>query len=306
MKMTFKGLLGAVGLAACLMGSALADDITFFVPTSPGGGIDNAVTGMTASLESSGFTVKKHFLKSCVDVMNATATAGKNAFMVVDVGAMIFNDPSKGSQCPPLDQAKIDVELVSSVYSTPVLLCSKPGSAIRDLDSMIAASKIRTLRIGSSAPLFTNVLNASASTSEVKYVVLPYSGGGTLKPAILAGDVDLYVNGSLPAALEPLGSKCFATSAKGVRNLPTFDEFFLKGKHRLPQVNYSSLMLAVKGTVTDDARVALVKAFKSAKFNDALTKMGTFHDGLGAGQTSEQQATQMRKVEQVYMLPYLK
>ena len=265
-----------------MLGAANAEEITFSNIYPPGGSFDLVVTAISDNLEKQGETVNRQYFKSCYDAIQHMNSNPKNNLMMIDYEDMIFSNLNKGAKCPPQADYKNKISIYSSVYEFSYGLVSVPGFAGTSYAKLKELSAAGTkIRVGYTTGLYnTHMVKLFASRNPgINFVLLPYAGSGSLRPAYLAKDFDLYYGAGLKKEMVERGGTLIASAKRntGVTFMGELAEpEFVKNE--FPE--HSAGTVLVGSALSSSSHEKIANALKSIEVNAILKKIDATPIGI--------------------------
>jgi tripartite-type tricarboxylate transporter receptor subunit TctC len=272
---------------------AQAQNTEFIFYHPPGGGADTHSRGLITALEQQGVTVKRTYVKSCAEAITYVEN-NPGSVMVSLTADLRYSDSAR---CPSIDRVP-KLKLYSSIADTSFVYCTAPKR--RDLDlAAIAASKDQLLvavpTIDANWIPFNLFAKNQKNPANLKLV--PYKGGGDLKTAVLAGNVDLFYVGTVKDLLEQ-GARCLAASTrKNPYGLPFLGD--LTTVKVFPETALTTT-LWYSGNLDPAMDKNFRRAFASRTFQEHLQANSLSHNGIGAGVLSETTLKNTRALDELF------
>jgi hypothetical protein len=277
-------------LMACLAATAsYADEIVFSNIYPQGGPMDLLFTELATQMEKQGHTVDRRFYKSCVDAIRAVSSSPANNFIMIVGGDIRFDAPSEGAKCPPPAQYTKPFHIVSGVTETSYYLTALPGFQGTTIEKIKELSATRKIRIGFGfSELQNKHIQAFVSKYPGVFVVLPYAGVGVMRPAVAAGDFDLYYGAGMRQELLAKGGVDVMVSSKAAST----SQIKYMGNPEYVAIN---VLVAVDGSVTPTVTKALTSALASTPLRELAVKLSATPYGLGTGVSGEATTTKINE-----------
>lgn len=286
-------LLGAVSAA----GSALAQDfpsrtITIVVPFGAGGGPDRTVRAIADKMSAS--------LKQPVIIDYKPGAAGLIGAALVqkarpDGYTLLFSGNSGMVVAPMLRQpAPFDVRKdfmpLSIALRYPMFLIVPPKYPANTVAEFVEAAKAKPGSVSFGSPgvgtvghLTTEVFARSAG---IKATHVPYKGLGEAQTAVMAGDVQLYLDGPLSSAELLRAGKVKALAVTGDKRVPAFPNVPAIKELGYPEVNPQVWVgfFAPKGTPEPIARRLSDELARAVRMDDVreLISQGGLAEAVGS------------------------
>lgn len=292
---TIKTIALAMVLAVSSMASSFATDLTMSFYYAAGGSTEKFASSLVPSLERQGITVKKEFYKSCAEAMQAIDRSPDNNVLATLTGDISFANRARGLRCPPTDKMADELVPLPGVTRGAMGVCTRPDFAPRTIADLEEYSKKGNVVKIAYIPndIFLSMLyKFTLQYTDINFILLPYSGGSTMRTATAAGDVDMFFSMTLAAELQPIGSTCIAMSAK------TPGKLFM-GEHSrtaFPSFYQSNFFVAEKGHISKDVLRALNVAYQSKEYASGSKVLDTEYEAL----SSEEIMTQIIQYEGVF------
>lgn len=281
-------LLVACGLASVAAGVVAQDypnrPITVVVPFGPGGGPDRIVRIIAQKMHES--------LKQPVVIDYKPGATGLIGTAIVqkarpDGYTLLFNGNSTMVVAPmlrhppPFDALR-DFAPVTVVMRYPMMLtvpANHPASTVQEFVAQGRAGRAVNFGspgVGSVGHLATEVF---ARRAGVPMTHIPYKGLGEAQNAVMAGDIQLYLDGPLSSAELIRGGKVKALAVTGDKRVPAFPNV-----PSLAEVGYSGVdslvwvgVFAPKGTPDDIVRklsAEMSRIVRSDEVREAISQGG--------------------------------
>ena len=196
--------------------------------------------------------------------------------------------------CSPLPTCMFSQELLNSKsqlenfeyiyawFEGPMDLTVKADSPYKTFSDLLEASKIKPLKaaiagIGQQSQLMTTLLEKYTG---MKFVLVPYSGGGPAATALVRGDVDVYAGLSTTSVRfvrDGKSRQIVVLGPKPLEALPDTPTIYDLGHKDFPNVPFVRGVSAPPGTPADRIKI-LAEAFKKAVddpgFRELMEKQG--------------------------------
>ena len=192
-------LLGAMALAVATIagGAAKADfpdsTIHLVVPWKAGGGTDTIARGFQKGFEeAAGVTV----IIDNVDGAKSVTGTLKVAKGKADGYTILFNGSLDMTSNLAMKQLPYDVssfKAVGGVYTTPTWFITNTKRPYMDFQDFLDAAKANPgkLSMGTAGSTHTLLAHAIKGATGLDFKIVPFSGGGDLKKAMIGDDVDI-------------------------------------------------------------------------------------------------------------------
>lgn len=291
-------ICGAVLLgAASAAGSALAQDfpsrtITIVVPFGAGGGPDRTVRAIADKMSAS--------LKQPVIIDYKPGAAGLIGAALVqkarpDGYTLLFSGNSSMVVAPMLRQpAPFDVRKdfmpLSIALRYPMFLIVPPKFPANTVAEFVEAAKAKPDSVSFGSPgvgtvghLTTEIFARSAG---IKATHVPYKGLGEAQTAVMAGDVQLYLDGPLSSAELLRAGKVKALAVTGDKRVSAFPNVPAMKELGYPEVNPLVWVgfFAPKGTPEPIARRLSDEIARAVRMDDVreLISQGGLAEAVGS------------------------
>jgi tripartite-type tricarboxylate transporter receptor subunit TctC len=273
---------------------AQAENIEFVFYHPPGGGADTHSRGLITALEQQGILVKRTYVKSCAEAI-AQVENNSSSFMVSLTADLRYSDSAK---CPSIDRIP-KMKLYSSIADTAFVYCAAPKRSDLDLAAISASKKQLLVAVPTvDANWIPFNLFARNQKNPADLKLIPYKGGGDLKIAVLAGNVDLFYVGTVKDLLEQ-GARCLAASTrKNPYGLPFLGD--LTSMRDFPETALTTT-LWYAGNLDKTLDERLRRAFASQTFKDHLKDNSLSHNGIAAGTGPQSTLKNIRDLDAVFL-----
>ncbi|SIN76468.1 tripartite tricarboxylate transporter substrate binding protein [Vannielia litorea] len=195
-------------ITAAMAGLALAgpataqdfpsDTIRLIVPYPPGGGSDSITRAFGAALEEvSGQAVVVENIPGSegINGMLALKNAAPDGYTIAMNGSSDVTAPLAFRDQPPYELS--DFSCAGAIFKTPAWIVSHADNGYEDLGDFLEAAKEKPgeLILGTTGKLSATDFVASTvkGTSGADFKVVPFGGGGPLRKAVMANQVDAGV-----------------------------------------------------------------------------------------------------------------
>jgi len=258
-----KTLIAALVIAPMWVSAA---EITFLNPYPPGGTIDHTVKVLTPELEKMGHKVKTQYYKSCGEALNALREARPNHFLNILSTAY---EPGNANAGCVMDARKDQIDLVQGLHGSPWYMCSAPGKQFTAADL-----QTQSLRIGYVADFvdqayLSHWLRNLPRAADTKMV--PYRGGGEVRRAVQAGDLELWFGSANQLKNFPDSACIGSTSPRDPRGFPALATF-TRTPSAFPALEGYNTLWAPKGTVDSRVLQDIKTAVQGSEFQEYLKK----------------------------------
>lgn len=283
--------------AASATGSALAQDfpsrtITIVVPFGAGGGPDRTVRAIADKMSAS--------LKQPVIIDYKPGAAGLIGAALVqkarpDGYTLLFSGNSSMVVAPMLRQsAPFDVRKdfmpLSIALRYPMFLIVPPKYPAHTVGEFVEVAKAKPDSVSFGSPgvgtvghLTTEIFARSAG---IKATHVPYKGLGEAQTAVMAGDVQLYLDGPLSSAELLRAGKVKALAVTGDKRVPAFPNVPAMKELGYPEVNPLVWVgfFAPKGTPEPIARRLSEEIARAVRMDDVreLISQGGLAEAVGS------------------------
>lgn len=264
---------------------ATAAEITFLNPYPPGGTIDHTIKVLTPDLERRGHSVKTQYYRSCGEALAVLKESKSNHFLNILSTAYEPGNPTAGCV---MDANRDRIDLVQGLHGSPWYLCSAPGKKFSAADL-----RDKPLRIGFVADFtdqayLTHWLRSLPMSTDHKLV--PYRGGGEVRRAIQAGDLDLWFGSANQLKNFPDSSCIGSTSKRDPQKLP-FLAAYTRTPSAFPALEGYNTLWSSKGTIDAKVLEDLKTVVQSESFQEYLRK----NSFLAADQSGSQLLQQIEE-----------
>jgi tripartite-type tricarboxylate transporter receptor subunit TctC len=282
--------------ALCAAGPSLAQDfpsrnITIVVPFGAGGGPDRTVRAIAEKMSAS--------MRQPVVIDYKPGAAGLIGAAMVqkakpDGYTILFSGNSSMVVAPMLRQpapfdALKDFAPLSIALRYPMFLIVPPKHPSNTVAEFVAAAKARPDSVSFGSPgvgtvghLTTEIFARSAG---FKATHVPYKGLGEAQTGVMAGDVQLYLDGPLSSAELLRGSKVKALAVTGDKRVPAFPNVPSMKELGYPDVNPQVWVgfFAPKGTPEPIVRRLAEEIGRAIRMDDVreLISQGGLAEAVG-------------------------
>ena len=127
-KFAFGFALAALTATAAVSAGA-AEEINMVLSFS--GGFQHKLAVMIEKpFADKGITMNTTTIKSCADRFKFITNNPKNTILHMDIGDVLYSAPDVGVNCPPLTSLPGELEVITSLYESPLVLMNNPSNKL--------------------------------------------------------------------------------------------------------------------------------------------------------------------------------
>jgi tripartite-type tricarboxylate transporter receptor subunit TctC len=246
--------------------------VTIIVPFTAGSGSDTSARFFGEQLSkilNQSFIVENRPGASGVVAVNAVKNAPADGHTIL----LASNSPIAVNPVTikdlPYDPLK-DLKPIAGVTRGMNALVVAPGSPIKSLADLVAQSKEKKLAVGTYSDGYRLALEWLSSQTGVKFMNVPYKGGGPVFTDVMGGHLDAGVVDMGGAATIVKNGKLRAIAVSGENRHPEFPDVPTVKESGYPEyVNYSWTSFYVRSETPDDVTKTLADAMQKALHSPA-------------------------------------
>lgn len=245
---------------------ATAAEIIFLNPYPPGGTIDHTLKVLTPELERKGYRVKTQYYRSCGEALSVLKESKSNHFL--NILSTAYEPGNKDAGCV-MDSRQDRIDLSMGLHGSPWYLCSAPGKKFTAEDIQNSQLRIGFVADFTDKAYITYWLQNLPAKTDHKLV--PYRGGGEVRRAVQAGDLDLWFGTANQLKNFPDSACIGSTSPRDPKKLPALATFTRIPSSFPPLEGYNTLW-SHKNTVDTRVLEDLTTVVQSESFQEYLKK----------------------------------
>lgn len=232
-----------------------ADDVNIILYYKPGGFSHQTVEMVKGELTKRGATVNVNHLTSCKQAIDVLRKSDGNTFLW---GASWHYAPGQADAKCPMDGPKEGIFPVGIAAESPIAFCASPDANLNSVSDLKKAGLKAGVASGNDGKWVQKVLDQHGLNN---IEIDKYRGGGKMRKAAVAGDVDLIaISNAGMKKVKGLG-KCFFSS---VRNDPKGTPFWA-GANADASIKDSGVGIPIWSRSNDNANVKLLQTVLSSK-----------------------------------------
>lgn len=285
-----------LALALTLLSSVAfaKETINFINPYPPGGGNDQTIQALRPALERSGYNVETTYLKSCNQAIDMLKNSkNKNDFLMIP--STVISPVASEANCQ-LDLKNMkDMELMTSVFTGGVYICTAPKKNVSENDLFTKPLKIASVTDHNIRYLKSFLENTSKPNN---LTIVPYRGTGDLIRGVNAGDVDLWFSSSVNT-MKSSDTVCFgSTFINNPLNVKFLGEYTTQGKKFQ---EYKTIWLVFTKKVTTENTKLFKDVIGSPEVKDFMLKRSSIHTGILVDPLNKNDVNYITSLDEFFM-----